>query len=190
MRLYGLALAALASSIASSAMAAASADVAIVMTNGTASTTAGTDTTYTLTASNYGPDNASTAVVTYVLPPALTFVSSIPGAGWSCSTPAIGMTGTISCTNLSLASGSTESLTITARLSATASGTLSSTATISATEPDPNPASNSATDSDTIIPAAPAPATIPTLTEWAMILFATLLAGGAALTLHRRRQTA
>lgn len=34
-----------------------------------------------------------------------------------------------------------------------------------------------------------APAAVPTLSEWAMILFGTLLAGGAALYIQRRRQT-
>jgi len=37
---------------------------------------------------------------------------------------------------------------------------------------------------------AAAPASIPTLSEWAMILLGVALAGGAALTLHRRRQAA
>jgi len=36
----------------------------------------------------------------------------------------------------------------------------------------------------------PAPAPVPTMTEWAMILFAMMLAGGAALHLQRRRQFA
>lgn len=36
----------------------------------------------------------------------------------------------------------------------------------------------------------PSPAPVPTLSEWAMILLGGLLAGGAALKLHRRRQTA
>lgn len=35
---------------------------------------------------------------------------------------------------------------------------------------------------------APAPAPVPTMTEWAMILFGTILAGGAALYLQRRRR--
>lgn len=35
-----------------------------------------------------------------------------------------------------------------------------------------------------------APTAIPTMTEWAMILLGVMLAGGAALTLHRRRQEA
>lgn len=34
---------------------------------------------------------------------------------------------------------------------------------------------------------APAPAPVPTLSEWAMILLGVVLAGGAALTIHRRR---
>lgn len=37
---------------------------------------------------------------------------------------------------------------------------------------------------------APVPAAIPTLSEWAMILLGVLLAGGAALTIQRRRQAA
>ncbi len=36
----------------------------------------------------------------------------------------------------------------------------------------------------------PTPASVPTLSEWAMILLGVMLAGGAALTLHRRRQAA
>lgn len=36
-------------------------------------------------------------------------------------------------------------------------------------------------------PAPPAPAAVPTMTEWAMILFGLLLAGGAALLVQRRR---
>ena len=37
---------------------------------------------------------------------------------------------------------------------------------------------------------APPPAVVPTMTEWAMILFALMLAGGAAVTIQRRRQAA
>lgn len=37
---------------------------------------------------------------------------------------------------------------------------------------------------------AAAPATVPTMSEWAMILFGTLLAGGAGLFVQRRRLTA
>lgn len=48
--------------------------------------------------------------------------------------------------------------------------------------------SNLAGSTFTIAAVAP-PATIPTLTEWAMMLLAAALAGMAGLTLHRRRQT-
>lgn len=40
------------------------------------------------------------------------------------------------------------------------------------------------------VAAAPPPAPVPTLSEWAMILFGTVLAGGAALYIQRRRLTA
>jgi YVTN family beta-propeller protein len=36
---------------------------------------------------------------------------------------------------------------------------------------------------------APAPAPVPTLSEWAMILFGLILAGGAAVLVQRRRMT-
>ena len=38
-----------------------------------------------------------------------------------------------------------------------------------------------------LLPSNMAPAPIPTMTDWAMILFGVLLAGAAALTIHRRR---
>lgn len=50
------------------------------------------------------------------------------------------------------------------------------------------PENNNLVGSTFTITAAAPPATIPTLTEWAMILLAAALAGVAGLTLHRRRQ--
>ena len=43
---------------------------------------------------------------------------------------------------------------------------------------------------DNVVVSSTSPAPVPSLSEWAMIMFATLLAGAAALTLHRRRQVA
>lgn len=42
----------------------------------------------------------------------------------------------------------------------------------------------------TVTQVAPHPAAVPTMTEWALILFGTVLAGGAALYIKRRRQLA
>lgn len=39
----------------------------------------------------------------------------------------------------------------------------------------------------TVIPATGSPTPVPTLSQWAMILFAALLSGGAALSVQRRR---
>lgn len=41
---------------------------------------------------------------------------------------------------------------------------------------------------DVSVVAVPPPTPVPTLSEWAMILFATVLAGGAVLMIQRRRQ--
>lgn len=49
---------------------------------------------------------------------------------------------------------------------------------------------SSATATGVTMSLTPPPAPVPTLSEWAMILLAVLLAGGAALQLQRRRQTA
>lgn len=43
---------------------------------------------------------------------------------------------------------------------------------------------------DSVTISSIAPAAIPTMTEWAMILLGMMLAGGAALTIHRRRMAA
>ena len=45
----------------------------------------------------------------------------------------------------------------------------------------------SSVDVTNAVGAPPAPAAVPTMTEWAMILFALALAGGAALMIQRRR---
>ena len=42
----------------------------------------------------------------------------------------------------------------------------------------------------TLVAAAPAPAPVPTMSEWAMILFGLMLAGGAALYIQRRQTAA
>lgn len=89
-----------------------------------------------------------------------------------------------------MASGQTSTHSITTRLNAgfAPGGTITNTATVTSTTPDTNPANNAASDTNPVVAAAPA--AVPTLTEWAMILFGALLAGGAALHLQHRRRAA
>ena len=57
----------------------------------------GTDLTWTLTATNSNGGDLESAVLTDPLPAGTTFVSLAAPGGWSCTTPAVGGTGTVSC---------------------------------------------------------------------------------------------
>ncbi|MFQ5460877.1 MAG: DUF11 domain-containing protein, partial [Anaerolineae bacterium] len=60
---------------------------------------AGQSLTYSVTATNNGPDAAANVSITDQLPTNATFVSATPSAGAVCSTPAVGaLGGTVSCT--------------------------------------------------------------------------------------------
>ena len=59
---------------------------------------AGTDLTYMMSATNNGPADALDVAISDPLPPNTTFVSATPSVGGACVTPAVGATGTVSCT--------------------------------------------------------------------------------------------
>ncbi len=66
---------------------------------------AGSDITYTIHLFNTGPDASLQATLTDQIPGGTTFVSLTAPAGWTCSTPAIGTSGTITCTRPSVPVG-------------------------------------------------------------------------------------
>ncbi len=131
------------------------ADLSITKTNGVASSTPGTDTTYTIVASNAGPTPVIGATVTDTFPAACTAVS------WSC-VAAGGATCTAGPTAgnindlIDLPVGGTATYSAVCSIAASAVGTLVNTATI--TEPgsvtDPDQTNNSATDTDTLVASA------------------------------------
>lgn len=106
---------------------------------------------YTMTVNNEGPDDAVSAVLDDPLPAGTTFQSLASPAGWSCSTPAVGSGGTVSCTAATFPVGSAE-LTLAVQVGAAVSaGTvLDNTATISSATPDPAPGDESATTFTTV----------------------------------------
>ena len=112
---------------------------------------AGQNITYTITATNSGPDPADTAALADTLPAGTTFVSLSSPGGWSCTTPAVGAGGTVNCTNAAMAVG-TAAFTLTLQVSpAVASGTvISNTATFTSTAGDSTPGDNSATAQTTV----------------------------------------
>jgi uncharacterized repeat protein (TIGR01451 family) len=61
---------------------------------------------YTITLNNAGPNIALDAVLSDPLPAGTTFVAVAAPAGWSCTTPAVGANGTVSCTTACFPPGS------------------------------------------------------------------------------------
>jgi uncharacterized repeat protein (TIGR01451 family)/filamentous hemagglutinin family protein len=128
---------------------AASADLAITKTDGVTTATPGGSVTYTITASNAGPSNATGATVADIFPASLTCTWTCVGAGGGTCTAS--GSGNINNT-VNLPSGGSVTYTASCTISAAATGTLSNTATVTAPAgvTDPAPGNNSATDSDTL----------------------------------------
>jgi uncharacterized repeat protein (TIGR01451 family) len=133
---------------------AASADLSISKTNNQTTYTPGTQTTYTITVRNNGPDPVVGATVTD------NFSSSFSSTQFTCTgsggatCPANG-TGNIQAL-VDLPVGSSLTFTVVANISATATGNLTNTATIATPTGvvDTTGGNNSATDTDTLTPTA------------------------------------
>jgi uncharacterized repeat protein (TIGR01451 family) len=96
-----------------SACPSPTADLSVNAVGSTPSVVPGTTVTYAVTATNGGAFDAADATMTATLPGDLTFGSLSTPAGWSCTTPAVGSAGAMTCTNPSFAVGSaTFSLTV------------------------------------------------------------------------------
>ena len=166
--------------------ALADSDLIAQITDSPDPVTAGNDLTHTITLINNGPDPASAAQMSVTLAPGTTFTSlNALGGGWSCFTPPVGSGGTINCSNPSFIGGSNFILVSTVDATVAGGTVLSVTATAISASPDPIPGNESATATTTVTAAPALP--VPTLSEWAMILLGTMLAGGAAILLQRRR---
>ncbi len=105
---------------------------------------AGANFDYVINVSNEGPADALNMTLTFPLPSGIFFQSVAVAAGWSCTPPSVGATGTVTCTAPTLTPG-TASFTITASTPPSApAGTYSTTATITSTTPDPEANDNTA----------------------------------------------
>ena len=115
---------------------------------------AGNNITYTQVVTNAGPSAATTASFTETTPANTTFQSITPAAGWSCVTPAVNGTGTITCTDPSFAAGSPATISlcrIESECRRDAAGTaINDTVSVSSAVSDPNAANNSATATDVV----------------------------------------
>jgi uncharacterized repeat protein (TIGR01451 family) len=89
-----------------SACPSPTADLSVNAVGSTPSVVPGTTVTYAVTATNGGAFDAADATMTATLPGDLTFGSLSTPAGWSCTTPAVGSAGAMTCTNPTFAVGS------------------------------------------------------------------------------------
>jgi uncharacterized repeat protein (TIGR01451 family) len=122
------------------------ADLSITITDAPDPVTAGNNVTYTLTAANAGPSNASAVTISLPLGANTTFVSLSAPAGTTCTSPAVGAAGTVNCSVTSdLAPSATVIITVVVNVNAAFAGTISATASVSSTATDPVPGNNSAT---------------------------------------------
>ncbi len=129
------------------------ADLAITKTDGVTTATPGGSVTYTITASNAGPSDATGVTVADTFPASLTATWTGVGAGGGTCTAA--GSGNINDT-VNLPVGASVTYTVSCTISSSATGTLANTATVAAPAgvTDPTPANNSATDTDTLAPQA------------------------------------
>ncbi|MGA2254372.1 MAG: SdrD B-like domain-containing protein, partial [Thermoguttaceae bacterium] len=128
-----------------------SADLALVKTAAPNPVKAGQQLTYTLTATDNGPSNATGVTIIDTLPAGTTYISA-SGQG----VPTIsGQTLTLNIGNL--AAGASATTTVVVDVASTASGTITNTAVVSGNQSDPNLANNTASVSTQIdVPIIPA----------------------------------
>ncbi|MGD1149294.1 MAG: C25 family cysteine peptidase [Thermoanaerobaculaceae bacterium] len=106
---------------------------------------------FTIVVSNCGPLVATGITLTDPLPTSFNFSSyTTTATHGSCTTPAVGATGTVTCALGQLIAPASVTVTITATANAT--GSWQNTATVTQNELDTNPANNSASVSGTTVP--------------------------------------
>jgi uncharacterized repeat protein (TIGR01451 family) len=115
--------------------AASRADLSLTKTDPPGRAPTGQNMTYTLTATNNGPDDAQGVVVTDALPSSVSFVSATPGQG-SCNESG----GTVTCGLGTMGSGATASVDVV--VTPNVAGTITNTASVSSLISDPNLANN------------------------------------------------
>jgi len=130
------------------------ADLGVTKTDGQTTAVPGDPLTYTIVASNAGPDAVTDAIVTDLLP------GTLLAATWTCS-PSAGSACTASGSGsindaVTLPVGGIVTYTVTGTVASGATGSISNmvTVTVPASTGDPDPANDSATDMDTLVPEA------------------------------------
>jgi uncharacterized repeat protein (TIGR01451 family) len=107
------------------------------------SVTSGSTITYQIAATNLGPESASTVSVKDTTPTGTTF-NSVTSNGGSCTAPASGGTGTVTCTISTVNVGNIFSITLVLNATASSGSVITDTASVSSKTLDPNMKNNRA----------------------------------------------
>ncbi len=116
----------------------ASADLSIAKSDSPDPVIAGQNLTYTIVVTNLGTSDAQNVLVSDPLPVGLSYVSNTGGGTYSAST--------VSWSLVTLAAGSSVTLTVTTKVNNDFGGNISNTATVSSTTTDPIPGNNTDTE--------------------------------------------
>jgi len=97
---------------------------------------------YTITVTNNGPSDAAGLLLSDAIPAGTSFNSLTAPTGWTCSTPAVGAAGPVSCTAASLPNGASAQFTLVVTVNcATMNGSvIADSTTVTSTTRNPNPA--------------------------------------------------
>ncbi|HEX7833769.1 MAG TPA: DUF11 domain-containing protein, partial [Thermoanaerobaculia bacterium] len=134
------------------------ADMSITKTTTATSAPIGSTFSYTIVVTNNGPDAATSVVMTDTLPASLLFRSITQPSPFTCTTPAVGATGTITCTAASLANGASRTFTLVVEVASGATGSIVNSASVTSAATDGN--SGNSGSNATGVTAAPASADI------------------------------
>ncbi|HTZ49047.1 MAG TPA: C25 family cysteine peptidase [Verrucomicrobiae bacterium] len=130
----------------------ASADLSVTNSGAPLLVAPGADITYTQTVTNNGPMDGVNVVFSEGIPANTTYQSMTYPAGWTCSTPAVGGTGNITCTDPDLGNAGTGNFTVVVAVgNGTASGTqITDVDNVTSGTSDPNLANNTAIAVNTV----------------------------------------
>jgi len=160
---------------------AGSADLSVTKTVAPGPVTVGSNLAYTITVVNGGPSAAAAASLSDALPPGTTFVSLTSPGGWSCTTPAVGAGGTVTCINASFAPGNAAfNLVVNVGAAVPGGSSLTNTATVTSATTDPDPANQTATATTFVL--SPATVTATKTVEPAIAIFGGTLTYTVVLT--------
>jgi uncharacterized repeat protein (TIGR01451 family) len=130
-------------------------DVSITATGSPGSVSPGGTITYTITVKTGAGDDTVTKLALNDSVPAQTTFESFTAVGWVVSAPAVGQTGTVTASFVSLGQKATASFTLKVMVSTKSSAaSTTNTVTITTASPDPTLADNTATVKTTLLPAS------------------------------------